>query len=66
MRTATETMRWLRRTFTLGSGFAGPRAGSRRIEPDIGPVALDRTIEEGFDPIIDLLAQPVGLTLGDA
>ena len=37
-----------------------------RIELDIGLVALDRTIEEGFDPVIDLLAQPADLALGDA
>ena len=36
------------------------------VEPDIGPVAFERPIEEGFDPVVDLLAQPRHLALGDA
>ena len=28
-----------------------------RVQPDIGPVAFERTIKEGFDPRVDLLAQ---------
>src|SRR5208283_1240755 len=35
-------------------------------EPDVGPVALDRAAEEGFDLVVDLLAQPADLALGDA
>ena len=37
-----------------------------RVEPDIGPVAFDRAAEEGFDLLVDLLAQPADLALGDA
>jgi hypothetical protein len=37
-----------------------------RVEPDIGPVALERPIEEGLDPFVDLLAQPRHLALGHA
>ena len=28
------------------------------IDPQIGPVAFDRPIEEGLHPAVDLLAQP--------
>ena len=37
-----------------------------RVDPDIGPVAFDRAVEEGLDPLVDLLAQPRHLALGDA
>jgi len=32
-----------------------------RIEPDVGPVTLDRPIEEGFDLLVDLGAEPAYL-----
>ncbi len=37
-----------------------------RVEPEIGPVALDRPVEEGLHLAVDLLAQPADLALGDA
>ena len=37
-----------------------------RVEPDIGPVALERSIEEGFYAGVDLLAQARDLALRDA
>ncbi len=37
-----------------------------RIEPQIGPLALQRTVEEGADPLVDVLAQLRDLGLGDA
>ena len=37
-----------------------------RIQPQIGPVALQRSIEEAVDLIVDLAAQPGDLALGDA
>ena len=37
-----------------------------RIQPQIGPVALQRSIEEAVDLIVDLPAQPRDLALGDA
>ena len=37
-----------------------------RVEPDIGPVAFQRPVEEGLHPRVDLLAQPADLALGDA
>ena len=36
------------------------------VNPDIGPVALDRPAQEGLDPLVDLLAKPRHLALGDA
>ncbi len=36
------------------------------VQPDIGPVAFERAIEEGFHARVDLLAQPAHLALGDA
>ena len=36
------------------------------IDPQIGPVALDRPLQEGLDPAVDLLAQPADLALRDA
>ena len=38
----------------------------RRVEPEIGPVTLDRPVEEGLHLAVDLLAQPADLALGDA
>ena len=55
MITATETMRPLLAHFDVG-----------RVEPDIGPVAFERAVEEGLDPFVDLLAQPGDLALRDA
>src|SRR6478752_1244451 len=37
-----------------------------RIDPQIGPVALDRAAQEGFHLLVNLLAQPADLALGDA
>src|SRR3546814_7727189 len=36
------------------------------VEPDIGPLALDRAAEEGLHPLVDLAAQPRHLALADA
>src|SRR3546814_13172490 len=36
------------------------------VEPDIGPLALDRVAEEGLHPLVDLAAQPRHLALADA
>jgi len=36
------------------------------VEPHIGPVAFERSVEEGLDPFVDLLAQPRHLALGHA
>ncbi len=36
------------------------------VDPQIGPVALDRPVEEGLHLAVDLLAQPRDLALGDA
>ena len=36
------------------------------VDPQIGPVALDRAVEEGLHLVVDLLAQPADLALGDA
>jgi hypothetical protein len=35
------------------------------VDPEVGPVALDRAFQEGLHPAIDLLAQPAHLALGD-
>ena len=37
-----------------------------RIEPQIWPLALDGTLQEGIHPLVDLRAQPRHLALGDA
>ena len=37
-----------------------------RIDPQIGPVAFDRAAQEGLHLLVDLLAQPADLALGDA
>ena len=37
-----------------------------RVDPEIRPVALDRSVEERLDLVVDLLAQPAHLALGDA
>ena len=54
--TATETMRWLRRTFFYIC----------RSSQTIGAVAFERAHEKSRDPLVDLLAQPADLALGDA
>ena len=36
------------------------------VDPQIGPVALDRPVEEGLHLAVDLLAQPADLALRDA
>ena len=36
-----------------------------RVDPQVGPVALDRAIEEGADALVDLFAQAADLALGD-
>ena len=52
--TATETMR------------PAPDLHVGRVDPQIRPVALDRPVEEGLHALVDLLAQPGDLALGDA
>jgi hypothetical protein len=37
-----------------------------RIEPDIGPITFQRSVEEGLHLVVDLAAQPADLALGDA
>ena len=37
-----------------------------RIQPEIGPVALQRPVEKAADLVVDLAAQPGDLALGDA
>jgi hypothetical protein len=46
------------------AGLAHLQVGG--VDPEIGPVALDRPVEEGLHPLVDLLAQPADLALGDA
>jgi hypothetical protein len=53
--TATETMR---------PGLSNLHVG--RIDPQVRPVTIDRLVEKGFHPLVDLLAQPVDLAFGDA
>ena len=36
------------------------------VNPQIRPLALDRSIKEGFTLVVDLFAQPADLALGDA
>src|SRR5262249_1695013 len=36
------------------------------VDPQIGPVAFDRAMEEGLHLLVDLFAQPADLALGDA
>src|SRR5208283_4124494 len=45
---------------------APPHLQIGRVEPDVGPVALDGPAKEGFDLLVDLLAQPADLAPGDA
>ena len=52
--TATETMRALSHLHVVG------------VDPQIGPIAFERPAQEGFDLLIDLIAQPADLALGDA
>ena len=44
-------------------GFAALHIG--RIDPQVRPVALQRTVEERMDPLVDVAAQPADLALGD-
>jgi hypothetical protein len=37
-----------------------------RVDPQVRPVALDRAIEEGGHALVDFLAKPAHLALGDA
>lgn len=37
-----------------------------RVDPKIRPVPLNRSIEEGLHLVVDLLAQPAHLAVGDA
>src|SRR5262249_23537098 len=53
--TATETMR-----------PAGADLHIGRVEPEIGPVALQRPIDKGGDLVVDLAAQPADLAFRDA
>ena len=46
------------------AGLANLHVGG--VDPQIGPIPLDRAVEEGFDPPVDLFAQPRYLALGDA
>src|SRR5215213_11248622 len=55
--TATLTIRPPCRDFSPGSGFAGPRPGSGGVDPQVGPMALDRSAEERLDALVDVLAQ---------
>ena len=36
------------------------------VDPEIRPIALDRPLQEGLHPVVDLLAEPAHLALGDA
>jgi len=46
------------------AGLADLHVGG--VDPQIRPVALDRPVEEGLHPLINLLAEPAHLALGDA
>jgi len=37
-----------------------------RVDPQVRPVTLDRSVEERVDALIDVLAQAAHLALGDA
>src|SRR5215218_4352563 len=50
--TATLTIRPPCRDFSPGSGFAGPRPGSGGVDPQVGPMALDRSAEERLDALV--------------
>jgi hypothetical protein len=43
-----------------------PRLDVGGIQPNIGPLALDRAAQEGVHPLVDLAAQARDLALGDA
>ena len=45
---------------------AGAAFDVGRVEPQVGPIAFERPVEEGLDLAVDLLAQPADLALGDA
>ena len=36
------------------------------VEPDVGPIAFQRPVEEGLHLVVDLAAQPGYLALGNA
>ena len=36
------------------------------IQPEIRPLALDRTVQEGLHPLVDLATEPRDLALADA
>jgi hypothetical protein len=36
-----------------------------RVEPEVGPSALDAALEEGLDPLVDVRAEPAHLALRD-
>src|SRR5262249_58382366 len=46
------------------AGLADLHVGG--VDPQIGPVALDRSLEEGLHPVVDLFAQAADLALGNA
>jgi hypothetical protein len=37
-----------------------------RVDPQVGPIALQRAVQERLHLLVDLLAQPADLALGDA
>src|SRR4029077_10258322 len=43
--------------------LAGPHVG--RVEPKIGPIALDRPVEKGLHLAVDFFAKTTDLALGD-
>jgi hypothetical protein len=46
------------------AGLAHLQVG--RVNPEIGPITFEGTLEEGQDPLVDLSAQAADLALGDA
>ena len=64
---ATETVRGRR---AMGSSAAPNAALAHlqvgRVQPEIGPVALQRALREGADPLVDVLAQLRDLALAAA
>jgi hypothetical protein len=62
MMTAAETVRPASRTFT-SVAVTRDRGG---VDPQARPRALERPLQEGVDPLVDLLAQPRDLGFADA
>src|ERR1700683_136960 len=62
--TPTATITGDRDDAMVAAHFDVGRVDPRALDP--GAVALERAIEKGFHPIVDLLAQPRHLALGDA